>query len=306
MRTSTIKIILFLLFIGLARAALSFDTLIEEKACNEIGFTKRNPDFGECVLELIQRRKVASSKNISNPTQLTNYKSSPARQDGGVWNLRQIAGTNNPATYLLRPDQTVYETIKINDARLVVNVADSIGNSANIRPTLFLKESSEINAGATFDKDGKPIIIINKPMMDLIKNDPDMAAALLGHETAHLYLHHPGATATTDTVGSILGLLAGVALEVVAQRKLGVTNLGIQGGDLIGTAFSTSFTRDQERDADRQGMIWAKQNGYDPMGAVRLFQVLENKNGNNLIPFFQSHPNPSERIENARQRAMSL
>ena len=306
MRTSTIKIILFLLFIGLARAALSFDTLIEEKACNEIGFTKRNPDFGECVLELIQRRKVASSKNISNPTQLTNYKSSPARQDGGVWNLRQIAGTNNPATYLLRPDQTVYETIKINDARLVVNVADRIGNSANIRPTLFLKESSEINAGATFDKDGKPIIIINKPMMDLIKNDPDMAAALLGHETAHLYLHHPGATATTDTVGSILGLLAGVALEVVAQRKLGVTNLGIQGGDLIGTAFSTSFTRDQERDADRQGMIWAKQNGYDPMGAVRLFQVLENKNGNNLIPFFQSHPNPSERIENARQMAMSL
>ena len=306
MRTSTIKIILFLLFIGLARAALSFDTLIEEKACNEIGFTKRNPDFGECVLELIQRRKVASSKNISNPTQLTNYKSSPARQDGGVWNLRQIAGTNNPATYLLRPDQTVYETIKINDARLVVNVADRIGNSANIRPTLFLKESSEINAGATFDKDGKPIIIINKPMMDLIKNDPDMAAALLGHETAHLYLHHPGATATTDTVGSILGLLAGVALEVVAQRKLGVTNLGIQGGDLIGTAFSTSFTRDQERDADRQGIIWAKQNGYDPMGAVRLFQVLENKNGNNLIPFFQSHPNPSERIENARQMAMSL
>ena len=283
MRTSTIKIILFLLFIGLARAALSFDTLIEEKACNEIGFTKRNPDFGECVLELIQRRKVASSKNISNPTQLTNYKSSPARQDGGVWNLRQIAGTNNPATYLLRPDQTVYETIKINDARLVVNVADSIGNSANIRPTLFLKESSEINAGATFDKDGKPIIIINKPMMDLIKNDPDMAAALLGHETAHLYLHHPGATATTDTVGSILGLLAGVALEVVAQRKLGVTNLGIQGVDLIGPPINKTFTRDQERDADRQGMIWAKQNGYDPMGAVRLFQVLENKNGNNLI-----------------------
>jgi predicted Zn-dependent protease len=39
------------------------------------------------------------------------------------------------------------------------------------------------------------------------------------------------------------------------------------------------------------------------MGAVRLFQVLERQGGNNLIPFFQTHPNPSERIENARQTA---
>jgi len=147
--------------------------------------------------------------------------------------------------------------------------------------------------------------VINKPMYDLIANDRDMAAALIGHETAHLYLNHPGATDTTDTIGSILGLLAGVALEVVAQQKYGVVNVGMTGGQLVGTAFSTSFTRDQERDADRQGIIWAKQDGYDPMGAVRLFQVLESKSGNTLIPFFQTHPNPSERIENARQTAMS-
>ena len=112
--------------------------------------------------------------------------------------------------------------------------------------------------------------------------------------------HHPRA-AGTDAAGAVLGLLAGIALEIIAQNKLGVTNLGLQGGELIGTAFSTSFTRDQERDADRLGLIWAKQDGYDPNGAIKLFKAIESKSGNTLIPFFQSHPNPSERIENAQK-----
>ena len=104
----------------------------------------------------------------------------------------------------------------------------------------------------------------------------------------------------------MVGVIAGIALEVLAQRKLGVTNLGVNGGQLLGVAVTTSFTRDQEREADRQGIIWANMNGYDPMGAARLFQALEAKSGNSPLPFFQTHPNPGERVENARAIAQSL
>jgi predicted Zn-dependent protease len=212
-----------------------------------------------------------------------------------------LAEASASFTYLKRADETIYETIQTEDVQSVVAVANALGKSSGIAPTLLLRESSEINAGATFDKEGRPLIIINKPMMDLIKDDPDMASALIGHEMAHLYLKHPGATAGTSAAGALLGAIAGIALEVVTQRKLGVANLGIQGGSLIGTAFSTSFTREQEREADKLGFQWAKQNGYDSNGAVRLFEVLEKKSGNSPIPFFQSHPNPSERMKNARQ-----
>ena len=284
----------------------ALDTVEEEKACKDIGFTKKNAQFGECVLELYERKQTFEVAKKANALSKLSYKSSPPRSGStSVWDLRQIANSSNQITYLNRPDATVYETLKVEDAKTVVAVANAIGRNSSIRPTLFLLESSELNAGATFDKDGKPIIIINKPMMDLIKDDPDMAAALLGHEMAHLYLKHPGATTGTDAAGSILGLLAGIALEIVAQNKLGVTNLGFQGGQLIGTAFSTSFTRDQERDADKLGLIWAKQDGYDPNGAIKLFKAIESKSGNSLVPFFQSHPNPSERIENARQTTNS-
>jgi len=305
MRSTPFKIVFYILLAYSATVASALDTAEEEKACKDIGFTKKNADFGECVLELLERKatlqeKFKASQN-TRAMQLS-YKSSPARDNSNdVWDLRRAALSNAPLSYLNRPDGTVYETLKVEDAKSIVSVANTIGGSAGIRPTLFLRESSQINAAATFDKDGRPIIIINKPMMDLIKDDPDMASALIGHEMAHLYLKHPGATAGTNAAGALLGVVAGIALEVVAQRKLGVANLGMQGGNLIGTAFSTSFTRDQERDADRLGVVWAKQNGYDPNGAVRLFQVLEKKSGNNAFPFFQSHPNPSERIENAQK-----
>ena len=305
MRHKTLKIIASFLLIYGALSVGAIDTAEEEKACKDIGFTKKNAEFGECVLELLERKaayqeKIKASQNAAR-MQLS-YKSTPAREGSNdVWDLRRVAQSSSQLTYLNRPDGTVYDTLKVEDAKSIVSITNVIGSSAGIRPTIFLRESSQINAAATFDKDGRPIIIINKPMMDLIKDDPDMASALIGHEMAHLYLRHPGATAGTNAAGALIGLIAGIALEVVAQQKLGVANLGMQGGSLIGTAFSTSFTRDQERDADRQGVLWAKQNGYDPNGAVRLFQVLEKKSGNSLIPFFQSHPNPSERIENAQR-----
>lgn len=319
MRTQIYKIILIGFLSAIPVMVSALDTSQEEKACRDIGFTKKNPDFGECVIELVDRRFEAQAKldakakldaqakaTATKPSQdvQVSYRSSPAREgSNSVWDLRRMASLNIAGSYLTRPDHTTYDTIKVADARVLVSVVDKIGNSAGLRPTLFVRESSQINAAANFDKNGNPVIYINKPMLDLIKNDQDMAAALIGHEMAHLHLNHPGATSTTDTIGTIFGVLAGVALEVVAQKKLGVTNLGLNAGTLAGAAFSTSFTRDQEREADRLGIIWAKQNGYDPMGAVRLFQVLERQGGNNLIPFFQTHPNPSERIENARQAA---
>lgn len=305
MRTAYFKIALCSAVLLWGNLGYCLDVSKEERACIEIGFKKKTPAYGECVLQLAEGRLALEEKNKTNhkaSTSQIRYKSSPARMGSNdIWDLRRVALSSAPITYLNRPDGTIYETVNNEDVKSIVSVANTIGKTAGIAPSLYIRESNQINAGATFDKQGKPIIIINKPMLDLIKDDPDMAAALIGHEMAHLYLRHPGSNIGTDIAGSILGAVAGIALEVIAQNKLGVTNLGLQGGNLIGAAFSTSFTRDQEREADKLGLAWAKQNGYDPNGGIRLFQILEKTNGNAAIPFFQSHPNPSERIINAGQ-----
>lgn len=304
MRSANIKISAAVCFFLWSSVALCLDTSREEKVCSDIGFKKKTPAYGECVLELAEGRKSLEEKHRDKapPTAQIIYKSSPARVGSNdIWDLRKLAQASSSITYLKRSDGSIYETIRTDDAKSVVTVANALGKSSGMAPTLLLRESNELNAGATFDKEGRPIIIINKPMMDLIKEDPDMAAALLGHEMAHLYLDHPGTANGTNAAGVILGTIAGIALEVVTQSKLGIANLGMRGGNLIGVAFSTSFTRDQERDADRLGLNWVRLNGYDPQGGIRLFEVLERKSGNNPVPFFQSHPNPKERIDNALQ-----
>lgn len=303
MRSKTLTVALLTSLVVVPMQAHSLDTTAEENACQEIGFKQKNPQFGECVLELLQRRRAAlRAKKYDAPIP---YKASPARPDSNnLWDMKLIVASPNTATYLVRPDRSVFDTIRIQDMRSVVDVVNNIGSSAKISPKLYIRESDEINAGATF-YNGQPIIFINKPLYDLLAKDRDMTAALVGHEIAHLYLRHPGATSGTDAIGGVLGLIAGVALEIVARQKLGVADIGFDSGQMLGKAFSTSFTRDQEREADRLGIQWMKINGYDPSGAVRLFAEFEKRQGNTLLPFFQTHPNPEERMQNAQKEVLS-
>jgi hypothetical protein len=60
MRSTFIKIVLSLLVL-IPEIALSLDTLDEEKKCKEIGFKKNTEAYGNCVLELIDRKKSESS-----------------------------------------------------------------------------------------------------------------------------------------------------------------------------------------------------------------------------------------------------
>ena len=308
MRPSIVQVAFAALLLATSAGAQTLDTSIEEKACVDIGFRKKTPDYGECVLELLERRKQLQVKQASAARQpVIEYRNTPARPGSrSMWDLRSIAANTSAATFLNRPDQSTYQTVKAADVKRLVQITDKIGASAGIQPVLYVTESSQLNAASVFDNSGRPIVFLYKPMYDLIVNDDGMAAALIGHEIAHLYFNHQSRSADAKAAGDVVGVIAGIALEVLAQRKLGVTNLGVNGGQLLGVAVTTSFTRDQEREADRQGIIWANMNGYDPMGAARLFQALEAKSGNSPLPFFQTHPNPGERVENARAIAQSL
>jgi predicted Zn-dependent protease len=222
-----------------------------------------------------------------------------------TWNLRDVSKLNSSRTNLVKADKSIYSTISVPDVQILVEAVDKIALSANINEIqLLLTNKEELNAYAYFDKDKKGTVAINKPMFDLIKNDRDMSAALLGHEIAHLYFHHGEASATSKAAQDLLTAVGTIALIFAGKNnnaKLGITGLG-----LLGTAIVTSYSRDQEREADHQGIIWAKENGYDPNGSVHLFEVFEAKQGDKTLPFFQSHPNPGERIENAKKTASSI
>ena len=114
MRITFIKIALYLLLSSLACLCFAVDISEEERVCREIGFTKKNPQFSECVLELYERKKNFEAAKKANALSQLSYKSSlPRLGSTSVWDLRQIANSSNQITYLNRPDATVYETLKV-------------------------------------------------------------------------------------------------------------------------------------------------------------------------------------------------
>ena len=78
---------------------------------------------------------------------------------------------------------------------------------------------------------------------------------------------------------------------------------------LIGSGAVAKFSRDDEREADRLGLRYLVEAGYDPAGMATMFEtLLENRRRrpNVVERFFASHPLTEERIENVRREAAQL
>jgi len=220
------------------------------------------------------------------------------------WDLRAASvGSGNVSLNL--PNGTTYTTIPRSDAKKIIDIIDKISTQSGIYPErINLIGTNQLNASAGYIN-GVATINIYKPIFDIFIKDPDIAAFVLGHEMGHLYYNHTGNAQAIQAAGNAVALIAGTLLSIKTGKKYGNPQLGADAGNLLGTAVATSFTRDQERAADKIGIQWAIKLGYDPNGAIRMFSMFEKMGGNNLIPFFQTHPNPRERIDNVRAEIAS-
>jgi Zn-dependent protease with chaperone function len=220
------------------------------------------------------------------------------------WDLRDAFNTNKPTVNLRKQNGSSYSTLTRADLQLIVTTVDKFSLLSGIYPKILLQESNELNAFAGI-KDGSPVMIFNKPMYDILVKDRDVAAAVIGHEMAHLYLDHGSKRVSTANFINTIGLIAGIALEILFQQKYGVQDVGFYSGTALATVATNSYSRNQEREADKQGIEWMQKAGFDPEGAVRLFQLFEGRFGNSFLTFLKTHPNPSERVENAKQLVAS-
>jgi Zn-dependent protease with chaperone function len=173
-------------------------------------------------------------------------------------------------------------------------IKKKIDRASSLYTKLFVSDCAGPNAYAQ-KASGQNVVTITLGMFNLARNDWDAYAALLGHENTHLVRGHGQQRQLRQAGLSILELLAGAALE--AMTKQGTIARGI-GSDIIqigSKAVYTSYSRDEESEADRDGMIYAYRSGYDPSGAIRLHQKL-----NSAPDFLSDHPSSAERISSLR------
>ncbi|MDD3445673.1 MAG: M48 family metallopeptidase [Zavarzinia sp.] len=179
-------------------------------------------------------------------------------------------------------------------ARRVVD-ASGLGRSYNWEFALF--DDPQINAFAL--PGGK--IGVYQGLLNLATKDTELAA-VLGHEVTHVQRRHAAQRIGAQRAGQL-----GVSLA-----QIGLAAGGVQQSDqiagLIGAGVSYGvilpFSRDQEYEADEGGLVTMARAGYDPNGAVSLWQKMAAANARNGRPleFASTHPSDANRIRRLQER----
>lgn len=133
----------------------------------------------------------------------------------------------------------------------------------------------------------------------------DEVAGVIGHEIAHVSQRHysRGKDAMKNQgLLSLAGMLASILVASQSPDAAGAVALGTQAA-LIDRQLS--YSRNQEREADRVGMSLMNAAGYNPAAMADFFEVMNRKTAQvSFLPdFWLTHPLSTERMSEARLRA---
>jgi len=129
-----------------------------------------------------------------------------------------------------------------------------------------------------------------------IAKDENGLAVVMGHEVAHAIAKHGNERMSQG----LLAQFGAIGLSVALAGNPGVTSdifmqaygVGAQVGFLL------PYSRIQESEADHIGLILMAKAGYDPRGAVVLWQRMNARGGARPPEFLSTHPAPESRIRN--------
>ena len=159
-----------------------------------------------------------------------------------------------------------------------------------------LVESEEPNAWCM--PGGK--IVVYTGILSYTKDDAGLAV-VLGHEIAHAIAQHgnermsQGLLAETGFVALDIAL----ANKPTETKNLLMTAVGV--GAQVGILLP--FSRTQESEADRLGLIFMATAGYDPHNAINFWQRMS-ANGTSIPEFLSTHPSDETRIKNIEETYM--
>jgi Zn-dependent protease with chaperone function len=224
----------------------------------------------------------------------------PALGQTRTWSVARVADRAEETVNLPDARGNVVASVSRDLMRKLLVVQERMQQQAGFAGELVISDGRAPNAFAV-NASGRSIIGITTPMLNLLGDDLDAYAALLGHEIAHHVQRHGQQRQSREQSLGIAGTLFGLALGAAGVRHAGsIANLGT-------AAVSSSYSRDEEREADRLGVDWMAAAGFDPEGALRLHErLLESGRHGVPIPFLQTHPAGEERMARIRQQIAGL
>lgn len=155
-------------------------------------------------------------------------------------------------------------------------------------------ESKEVNAWCM--PGGK--VVVYTGLLPITQNETALAI-VVGHEIAHSIAKHGNERMSQAMVQQ----LGGVALEVAIAQKpketqdLFMMSYGI--GSQVGAMLP--WSRNQETEADKFGLIFAAMAGYDPREALPFWRRMSAAGGAKPPEFLSTHPSDETRLRKLNQ-----
>ncbi|WP_457627531.1 beta-barrel assembly-enhancing protease [Persephonella sp.] len=182
------------------------------------------------------------------------------------------------------PDKEVQQYIK----QLGEKIAEHTPRKLDYQ--FYLVNTQAVNA---FALPGGFIFVNRGLVLSLDKEDE--LAGVIAHELAHVNARHHARFLEKVYGMNILLSIAGI---FAYQTKYGdiLMNFGKIGAQLI----SLKWSRDQEREADRLGVRFAYDAGYDPRGLLDTFKIFKKMEKVKQPEWLLTHPLPETRIKEVK------
>ncbi len=120
----------------------------------------------------------------------------------------------------------------------------------------------------------------------------DQLAAVLGHEVSHVLAHHSAERYSQQMAANVGSTIVGAVTGVDPNLIGGAAGLVL-----------LKFSRTQESEADLLGLDLMSRAGFDPHGAVALWQNMERASNSGKPPeILSTHPSDATRITALEQR----
>src|SRR5688572_26286337 len=158
-----------------------------------------------------------------------------------------------------------------------------------------LVDSKDVNAWCM--PGGK--IVVYTGLLPISQNEAALAV-VVGHEIAHALANHGNERMSQASIAQMgqSALAVAVANKTPAAQNamMAAYGIGAQVGALL------PFSRKQELEADKLGLIFSAMAGYNPQEAIPLWERMQQAGGGNKPPeFLSTHPAEETRIERLRQ-----
>jgi predicted Zn-dependent protease len=157
-----------------------------------------------------------------------------------------------------------------------------------------LVNNSEVNAWCM--PGGK--VVVYSGILPVTQTENSLAV-VMGHEIAHAIARHGNERMSQG----LLQQMGGIALQVAVSNKPTETQNLFMNAYGVGTTVGAilPFSREQESEADRFGLIYAAMAGYDPEEAIPFWTRMSQMGGEKPAEFLSTHPSDATRIANLKK-----